>query len=1064
MMKMRPLSAALLMSIAVLTTSFAQISNYKDRLSRVRDLVNSNELIMIWNQGDNPTNQFCYQRIFDLDLTHPGGLDSTLIRKPLHIDSTITGNKKMAVATGNFLGGSFKHFVSAWEGENNTVTIAIPEVESSILSWNNSYRLSLSGLSPIGKRKIHLESGNFLGNSQDEFVIAYPGADTTIHLQIFSFNPGSLIPQLQGSINDEIIMPPGTSLDDWDIVVGDFDSDGLDDIALLFVKPMGGTNWSLFVKIYSVNELGSIIPKSSHEVFQKPAYQINGIVVDGTVGAFDTDASVEIAFAFCFNQDMASEPDTYVYLVDIKNSLSTIVSNDTRRIARQELNENELEPMNVAAGDLNKDYRDELVLMVGPNIYVYTTNDQLEPQYKSQRSVSTTGDYQNSDAFLAVEDMDLDKSSEIVVAKSFVDTEPNGLQNFELNVFSVDTTLTNYTVKARRLNEQPILTNTGIRNYAIALGDFDGDRTRLGDPVHYRKTGVMQPTVVLYTPPIHYDIFDNTSYDLSGCYPDQNCGFFSSYIQSTTIDTTITTEINEDWGVDASLYIQLPMASLRTKATYGDKFSRRESSSSSYTITTGRTAAGDDWVYANVYDIDFYEYPVYDSLNTTPIGHFLVSIPGNPRPLWIEGKDDGVLGNLFRPNHEVGNVLSYGTESAADTSRTIVNFLEQTIGNSGTSHVSLVLSTFQTNNIESSWDAGLEVGVTVGQIGSIGVGEFVSYSFPVGVEIGVTGRYNYGEIYTQTVNVGQSLEVRCDFAHLQPQFGTSGTYYVKPYAYWTSYGALALDYKVSPLPMGGNSFWQERYGGKPDLTFNLPWRYDTEKGYPMPGNDSTYRQHSRDIFLSKVNPVGGDSVMIAARIRNYGLQSVSAPFSVRFYTGDPNAGGTQIAETIVDTTVDARGFINVVVPWTIPLSLPLNNLRIYVVIDPDNSITNEVHENNNVGWAPAIALGTLTDVENEKILPEHYTLYQSYPNPFNPTATISFELPYSGNVSLKIYNMLGEEVETLIEEFQTAGKHSVQFNGSKLASGVYFYQLKAGDPSPRSGQVYVETKKMILLK
>ncbi len=71
--------------------------------------------------------------------------------------------------------------------------------------------------------------------------------------------------------------------------------------------------------------------------------------------------------------------------------------------------------------------------------------------------------------------------------------------------------LLTYTLKARRLFEEPILSQSGDRHYAIALGDFDGDRTRLGDPVHYRRSGVMQPTVVLYTPPIHYDILNNIS-------------------------------------------------------------------------------------------------------------------------------------------------------------------------------------------------------------------------------------------------------------------------------------------------------------------------------------------------------------------------------------------------------------------------------------------------------------------------------------------------------------------------------------------------------------------------
>ena len=93
---------------------------------------------------------------------------------------------------------------------------------------------------------------------------------------------------------------------------------------------------------------------------------------------------------------------------------------------------------------------------------------------------------------------------------------------------------------------------------------------------------------------------------------------------------------------------------------------------------------------------------------------------------------------------------------------------------------------------------------------------------------------------------------------------------------------------------------------------------------------------------------------------------------------------------------------------------------------------------------------------NENNIPEQYSLAQNYPNPFNPFTTIRFEIPVSGNVSIKIYDILGSEVKTLVNEEKNAGKYEVVFNASKFASGVYFYQLRAGD--------FVSTKKMILLK
>jgi hypothetical protein len=1003
---------------------------------------------MVWSQGPNQSSQFCYQRIYDLNLLQPGGPDSALIKKPIYIDSTISGNNSLAVATGNFLGGSFKHFVAAWESPNNSVTVSVPEIESSTLSWTNSNIISLTGYRSNGITNIHVETGNFFGNSQDEFVVAFQGVDTTIHLQLCSFNKDNLMPQLEGSINDERTLV-NSSLNNWDIVSGDFDSDGNDDIALLFVKPLTGSNWSLSITIYSIDENGNFIRKSSQEVFQQPAYQVNIINVDGTAGAFDGDAGLEIAFGFSFFQGEEPGNDTYVYLIDVTNSLTDITVNDTRRVALNEVGPNEMLPLNVAAGDLNRDYRDELVLMSGYEFFIYSTDNQLVPQLKSQNNVQTDGDNLHSDAFLAVEDMDLDLNSEIAIVKSFIDFEPNGLQHFEMHVFSLDSNLTTFTLKARRLFEEPILRQNGIRHYAIALGDFDGDRVRLGDPVHYRRSGVMQPTVVLYTPPIHYDIFDNVSFDLSGCYPDQNCGFFSSYIQSTTVDSTITTEVHEDWGGDATLTASQFIFKEKVKVTYGDKFSNKESSSSSITITTGRVAAGDDWIYANIYDIDFYEYPVYDSLDTTPIGYYLVTVPGNARPLWIELKDDDLLGNQFRPDHETGNVLSYRTTNTFDTSRVIVDFPEQTIGATGSSFVSLLMQTFNENGVETSWDAGLEIGATVDLTADVG-------GFDVGVELEANGHYNYGEIYTQTVKVQQSLEVRGDLGHLDTQFGTSGTYYVQPYSYWTSYGALALDYKVTQLPTGGNSFWQQRYGGKPDLAFSLPWRYDPEKGYPLPGNDTTYRYRSRDVFLSKVDPHGGDSVFIVARVRNFGLQSISSPFTVKFYDGNPNTGGNQLGETTVDTIIAARGYRNVLLPWVIPVSQFMDSLRIYAVIDQENAVSNEVHENNNIGWAPAIGYGSIVGVVSEMAVPEKYTLYQSYPNPFNPSTTIKYSVPHSEVVSLKVYDILGREIAVLIDEYKTAGTYSIDFIASKFASGVYFYQLRSGS--------FVETKKMILMK
>ncbi|MDI6804317.1 MAG: T9SS type A sorting domain-containing protein [Bacteroidota bacterium] len=100
----------------------------------------------------------------------------------------------------------------------------------------------------------------------------------------------------------------------------------------------------------------------------------------------------------------------------------------------------------------------------------------------------------------------------------------------------------------------------------------------------------------------------------------------------------------------------------------------------------------------------------------------------------------------------------------------------------------------------------------------------------------------------------------------------------------------------------------------------------------------------------------------------------------------------------------------------------------------------------------------------ENKIPLYFNLEQNYPNPFNPSTTIHFSLPKESHVTLKVYNMLGQEVMTVLNEDKIAGRYDLKINGTLLASGVYFYRLVAGDPLLRSGQVFVSTKKFIFLK
>jgi hypothetical protein len=97
-----------------------------------------------------------------------------------------------------------------------------------------------------------------------------------------------------------------------------------------------------------------------------------------------------------------------------------------------------------------------------------------------------------------------------------------------------------------------------------------------------------------------------------------------------------------------------------------------------------------------------------------------------------------------------------------------------------------------------------------------------------------------------------------------------------------------------------------------------------------------------------------------------------------------------------------------------------------------------------------------SEIVEVDFIPENYSLLQNYPNPFNPSTVISYQLPVSGNVTLKVYDVLGKEVATLVDEYNQAGSYEVEFNAAELSTGIYFYELQTGN--------FNKTMKMILVK
>lgn len=139
--------------------------------------------------------------------------------------------------------------------------------------------------------------------------------------------------------------------------------------------------------------------------------------------------------------------------------------------------------------------------------------------------------------------------------------------------------------------------------------------------------------------------------------------------------------------------------------------------------------------------------------------------------------------------------------------------------------------------------------------------------------------------------------------------------------------------------------------------------------------------------------------------------------------------------------------------YTVPEGIVPDNCNINIFV---YKVGTAISTDYNVQQALTFPMTSSTGIGNSSSIVSEYSLTQNYPNPFNPTTTINYTLPKDGNVSFKIYDMLGNEVGEYVNGFQKAGIYTVVFDGANLSSGIYYYKLET--------QGFSETKKMMLVK
>ncbi|MCH8032784.1 MAG: T9SS type A sorting domain-containing protein [Bacteroidetes bacterium] len=170
-----------------------------------------------------------------------------------------------------------------------------------------------------------------------------------------------------------------------------------------------------------------------------------------------------------------------------------------------------------------------------------------------------------------------------------------------------------------------------------------------------------------------------------------------------------------------------------------------------------------------------------------------------------------------------------------------------------------------------------------------------------------------------------------------------------------------------------------------------------------------------------------------------------------------------------------NAFINDTVFWNFKYTAPDSSVvdTIYSVANSVNGDGIPFNDQWNFGANFPVSVVDIPVTVEDETLPSQFHLAQNYPNPFNPNTIIKFTIPssviasgtkQSQLVTLKVYDVLGSEVTSLVNEEKSAGVYEVEFDGNGLTSGIYFYRLQAGDPSTGSGQSFIDVKKMILLK
>jgi len=517
-------------------------------------------------------------------------------------------------------------------------------------------------------------------------------------------------------------------------------------------------------------------------------------------------------------------------------------------------------------------------------------------------------------------------------------------------------------------------------NCALTSGDLSGDGYELGAPFTKRFDDVAQPTVVLCAPPEHYDCFSD------GCISTSNgdplgTAYFTETDESTN---SVETSSNSAWALEASVGAGysggVASVSASFTASYGESFETIGLNDYNTISVTTAQISGDDLLCYSKTPYQVTEYPILQGGNVVSRVISLMVLDA-PIVQWatVTGSDNP---KAFIPTHEPGNIFSYRSTVDPTALEDLIETNQQ-IGSTNT----YTLSDNLTFGGTVSWTNSSSGTSTSSYSGSVGA-SLSAEAFGATAEI--SGNYDWGGMRTSSTTLTNTIDVSYEWN--SGDFNTTMPYNIASYNVYSDKGLMILGWGTDMVSMTELPTSFIPYTLASDPAWNMPWRlreelwnddmrYQTKSIWLTPYRTSSpggnVTGDIRDTYRMS-NPEPGDTVVVHARVFNMSLVE-TPPVSVSFYHGHPNLNiGSNDNEPLADfvsgfteievAAIEPKMFVDIEFTVKLPNASEEDfyerGPRLYAVIDPNNFISNEVHEENNIAWFSlgASTWGTVADL------------------------------------------------------------------------------------------------------